>query len=407
MMKQTDILIIGGGVAGLTLAILLGREGVDVTLVDNAPPPPVSAIKPSGRTVALLESSLNVLRATDIWDAITSYAAPLKTMRLIDDSGQGPERTRADFNAADLGQDQYGYNIPNGILRAALHEQAKTVKSLRLLAPQTLQYYSTAPGGVTAHLGEGMELQARLIVGTDGRESAVRKIAGIKARKTPYNQTAITFLINHSRSHENIATEFHRPAGPLALVPLPGNQSSVVWVETPERAEELIRLKKSEFESLFRKEIHDILGGVTLETGLESWPLCAISARRLSAPRTALAAEACHVMSPITAQGLNLSLRDVAALAEITMDALRLGLDPGTPDILNRYEKRRRLDIKTRIHGVDGMNRMVNTNFEPLKALRRAGLKTVDSIPPLKTMAMRIGLAPEIDLGRLARGEAL
>ena len=222
-----------------------------------------------------------------------------------------------------------------------------------------------------------------------------------------YDQSAITCLINHSRSHSNTSTEFHRENGPMALVPLPGNQSSVVWVEKTETAQDLIKLKKQDFEQTLQDKTQDILGGITLEVGPECWPLCSIQAESLTASRVALIAEAAHVMSPITAQGLNLSLRDVAALAESIVDAARLGLDIGSQSVLRTYEKRRRIDIETRVFGVDTMNHVVSTDILGLKRLRRAGLKSLDTLYPLKTLAMQVGLAPRIDQSRLAKGDSL
>jgi 2-octaprenyl-6-methoxyphenol hydroxylase len=186
-----------------------------------------------------------------------------------------------------------------------------------------------------------------------------------------------------------------------------GNTSSVVWIEPSERADKFMRLKKDEFTQALQEQAHNMLGAILLESNPECWPLRTLKAKRLTAPRAVLMAEAAHVLSPITAQGLNLSLRDVAALAETIVDAARAGLDIGSTSVLNTYENRRRVDINTRVFGVDGMNKIVSTNRDALKGLRRAGLKTLDSITPLKKIAMRIGLAPEIDNGRLAKGQKL
>ena len=404
MTKQTDILIIGGGNAGLCLGALLHQAGADILVIDPRPAPKLKDIKPSGRTVALMETSINILKGTGIWDKLESHACPLKTMRIIDDSMASRDPLEAAFHAEDIGLEQYGFNIPNGILQATL---AETLPKKNYLTPKTLHDYSHEGTHVIARFDDGDEIKAKIIIGADGRGSVVRACAGIEASKRHYDQAAITCLINHSNAHQNIATEFHRPAGPLAFVPMNGNQSSVVWVETKAKAEELLKLKKQEFEHALQDASQDTLGGITLETGPQSWPLCSIKAKTLTAPRTALIAEAAHVMSPITAQGLNLSLRDIAALAEVLVDGMRVGLDPGDPALLQKYEKRRSLDINTRVFGVDGMNRIVSQDIEGLKGLRRAGLKVVHGLPGIKETAMRIGLAPQIDLGRLAQGEAL
>lgn len=404
---KTDVVIIGGGIAGLALAAILGRTGIGVHLVEPFPPPALKDVKPSGRTVALMESSLNIVRATGVWDKIAERSTPLRIMRIIDDSRPGQDSIDIEFPASDIGLEQFGFNISNAELRSALYETVRDIPKITRHVPQKLSTYTALDHSVTLALDDGTTIQAALLVGADGRNSAVREQAGIQCKTHEYGQKAITCLINHSRAHDNTSTEFHRPAGPLALVPLPGNQSAVVWVEDEARADALIALRKDEFTQTLQNLSKDILGGITLETGPECWPLSSIKAKTLTAPRVALIAEAAHVMSPITAQGLNLSLRDVATLAETIADAMRVGLDPGHRIILDKYLRRRRIDVNTRVFGVDSMNRIVSTDTDLLKGLRRGALKTIDSIPAFKKMAMRTGLAPQLDLGRLAKGEAL
>jgi len=403
--RQTQVLIIGGGVAGLTLAALLGDAGLNICVVEPYKPDTFKKTKLTGRTVALMESSLNILKATGAWERIEPLSNALEAMRIIDDSAAG-KPVDIEFPAYDIGLEQFGYNIPVGFLRAALFEHVKKLKNITILESR-FKDYEIDDSGIVVRLENGKSIKAQILIGADGRNSAVRRFAGIKTQEKKYNQSAITCVINHSHSHNNVSTEFHRPAGPTAFVPLPGNQSSVVWVENTDKANELIKLKKQEFEQALQDRTNDILGGITLEIGPECWPLCSIKAQSLTSPRLALIAEAAHVMSPITAQGLNLSLRDVAALAESIMDAARLGLDIGNANVLRTYEKRRNLDIDTRVFGVDHMNRIVSTDATALKRLRRAGLKSLETLPPLKTMAMQIGLAPQVDMGRLAKGENL
>lgn len=399
---KADILISGGGIAGLALGILLARAGLEVRLADPAPPAANAAA--SGRTVALMQNSLNILGATGVWPSLAAHATPMETMRIVDDNGG---RTEAEFHAADIGLPQFGYNIPNGILRASLHDIAQKTKNLSLHIPDALEQFTNEGPQVSAMLKSGKIIAARLLIGADGRKSLVRGLSGIDAREHDYKQSAITCLIAHSRGHNNTATEFHRPGGPLALVPMAGNMSSVVWIEPTERADKIMRLRKEEFTRALQEQTKDILGGIELASSPECWPLKSIRARNLTAPRVVLMAEAAHVISPITAQGLNLSLRDVAALAETIVDAARAGIDIGGANVLGKYGKRRRIDINTRVFGVDGMNKIVSTDAGALKGLRRAGLKTVDGIAPLRKIAMRIGLAPEIDNGRLAKGQKL
>lgn len=405
--NKSDVLIIGGGAAGLALALVLAETGLAVDVVDPQKPAPFSKTPVGGRTVALMNSSLNILKAANIWSRMEGLSAPLRVMRIVDDSVSGLAPVVSDFDSAAIGLAQYGFNLPAGPLRAALYEEAQKRRNITLHIPAKLESYSHEGAHITAVLEGGKEINTRLLVGADGRTSRVREIAGIKTWSKKYSQSAITCLINHSRSHQNIAHEFHRPGGPLAFVPLPGNQSSVVWVEKTEDANALMALSPEGFIATLQEASNDVLGGMTLEAAPECWPLSALRAKELTGPRMALMAEAAHVMSPITAQGLNLSLRDVAALAESIADALRLGLDIGSNAVLENYARRREVDIRSRMAGVDGMNSFVSTDILGVKQLRRAGLMALDKITPLKNFAMEQGLAPPVDKGRLARGETL
>lgn len=403
---QGDLIVVGGGVAGLTLAKLMGNIGLHVHLVEPYPPEAFSDTQASGRTVALMQASLNILKAAGLEDFCTEYGTPLNMMRLYDDSVPGQKPVISEFDAFDIGLDHFGLNIPNSLLRAKLYEDIKSSESITV-HQDSLCRFNVDAHEVYAHLESGTTLRAPLIIGADGRSSVVRDGSGIQVQKRVYDQSALTFIMNHSRSHDNISTEFHRPGGPFALVPMQGNQCSVVWVEKTADADSLMRLPKDAFENALQKATNNVLGGVSLETSPKSWPLCAIKAKDLIAPRTALIAEAAHVMSPITAQGLNLSLRDVASLAEELVHAARVGSDLGSAAIIKRYARRRSLDIGTRFAGVNGLNQIVSNDLLPIKDLRRTGLKMMDRFSPLKLGAMKLGLAPAFDQGPLARGEAL
>jgi 2-octaprenyl-6-methoxyphenol hydroxylase len=240
-------------------------------------------------------------------------------MRIIDDSVKGSRDVEAPFHACDIGLPRFGFNVPNDVLRAALFETARKNANVKIRAA-ALKDYEISRDAAIADLEDGTEIRAGLIVGADGRNSRVRKIANIKAGEKDYGQTAITALISHAKSHDDASTEFHRGSGPFALVPMPGKRCAVVWVEPAARADEILRLRRDEFIRLLSRNTRGILGDIRLESGPESWPLKSMNAESLTAPRAALIAEAAHVMSPIAAQGLNLSLRDAAALAETVTD---------------------------------------------------------------------------------------
>ncbi len=405
--KQTDIVISGAGAAGLALGVLLAKGGLSVAIIDPTHEDVFSNDALSGRSVALMNASLNILRATGVWEGLKAQANPLSCMKIIDISRPRAGILEESFEARDIGEEQYGFNIPNNALRVALFKAARAKKNIQFYLSDKLSDYKIEGHSVCVTLQNGHLIKSQLLVGADGRNSKVREIAGIAHETHSYDQSAITCVINHSNPHLDTSTEFHRPQGPLALVPLPGHQSCIVWVNSTERADVLLQLKPQEFTQALQEETHDVLGGITLETNPESWPLSSLKAKALTAERVALVAEAAHVMSPITAQGLNLSLRDVAALAETLIDAARLGQDIGGKVVLDAYEKRRRFDIETRVFGVDRMNRIVSNDIEAIKGLRHAGLKVLGHVAPLKRFAMRVGLAPAVDEGRLAKGEAL
>lgn len=405
---KSEIVIVGGGAAGLTLAVLLGRKGLSVDVIEKNPPAPLKDTPTSGKTVALMLGSLNILKGAGLEDFCEEHGTHMEVMRLIDDSLQKDGQYTSDFDSFDIDQPYFSKNIPDNLLRARLYDDLREMDNVTLHAPNTLRDFVVYPDGrAEVLLDDETIIATNLIVGADGRHSKVRELAGIDFEEKPYDQKALTFIINHSRSHNNTSTEFHREGGPLALVPMAGNQSSVVWIEKTDKAEELIKLPKDAFERAFQKATLDILGGITLETNPQSWPICAIDAKKLVAPRVALVAEAVHVMSPITAQGLNLSLRDVASLAEVIVDAKALGLDIGSETVLKQYDQRRKFDIKTRTMAIHTMNTIVKQKAKPVKELRRVALKALDRIKPLKTFGMKVALAPPFDQGRLLRGENL
>ena len=389
--NTTDIVISGGGVPGLTLALLLGRLGLAIAVLEPHPPAPAREIKPDGRTAALMAKSINILTSAGVWEACAPYAAALKTLRIVEGE------TRADFQSGEIGLPFFGMNMPNNLQRAILTEQAAKLPSITLLA-DSLSGFESDDFGVTVRLESGKSLRTRLLVGADGRRSKVRKDSGIAVRERDYGQSALTCLIDHTRPHDNISTEFHRPGGPFTIVPLPdtesGHRSSIVWVEYNDDADRFLKLRRQDFEAALQERSANLVGKITLATPPQSWPLKALRAKELTAPRVALIAEAAHVVHPLGAQGLNLSLRDAATLAEEIADAARRGQDIGSAVILDRYAYRRRADILTRVTGIDGLNRLVSNDISLLRSLRGAGLKTISALEPLRRFTMKEGVMP-------------
>ncbi len=402
---NADVIISGAGPAGLTLSLLLARAGFSVVLID--PEIPKTDDKPSGRTAALLNSSINVLKTAGIWEKVQSIGTPLKIMKIIDDSAGLENQITVAFEASDVGFEAFGYNIPNSLLKKALLENVKTTKNLTHLCPQKLVSYEINGTYVKARTENGQKIMASVIIGTDGRNSLVRKVADIDCTIRDYGQIAMTCLISHTKPHNFTSTELHRSGGPFTFVPMPQNQSSVVWVEKTEDAKKYLAMKKPEYERAIQDRTCGFLGTVKLESNPESWPLMYLDAKGLIGERSALAAEAAHVMSPIGAQGLNLSLRDVATLAEVLTDAARLGEDIGSKSVLARYERRRMVDIKSHVTGIDGLNRAVANDKGFVNDLRRLGLKGLQNVPALKNFAMTQGLVPSMDEGRILTSATL
>jgi 2-octaprenyl-6-methoxyphenol hydroxylase len=386
-MQKCKVTIMGAGVPGLSMALLLAQEGIEVTLCDKLKIPE----KPeplSSRTAALMQNSLALLEKIGIWPDFKPQACALSTLTIMDDSDfpRGEDKIiRQAFNASELGLDCFGYNIPIQSLRAALHQKAKDSENIMIHENAEISYEDDSI------------ISADLVIGADGRHSVVRDWAGIETTQKHYDQTAITCLVSHSLNHENTSYEFQRSGGPCTFVPAGDNRSSVVWVEKTSDAETFIKLPQKAFIQALQARSRDILGRIELlGHGAESWPLMTLKANTLIAPKTALIAEAAHVLSPLGAQGLNLSLRDVAVLYEEIMKARDNGQAIGSHNVLKAYENRRMRDLKTRFYGIDMLNSFIISDNPAVKLIRRIGLKNAMAISPLRQMLMQEGLAPAI-----------
>jgi 2-octaprenyl-6-methoxyphenol hydroxylase len=348
-----------------------------------------------------MAGSVNVLKSAGGWEGCEKAGAPLEILRIVDDNGR---RIQADFAASEIGLPWFAVNIQNGILRAALAARIAEMENVRCFIPARLAAAETDGGGVTATLEDGRRIRAQLLVGADGRDSKVREIAGIACRFHDFGQKAITCLLDHEKPHRNISTEFHRPAGPFTLVPLPGNRSSLVWAE---RAADADALLQGDVRAAIQERSAGMLGEIALASPAMAWPLRALRAKGLTAPRIALMAEAAHVLHPVGAQGLNLSLRDAAALAETIADAMRAGQDPGAASVLEAYARRRGPDILSRAAGTESLSNIMTSALPFAREMRRGGLRLVAGLPPLRRLAMQEGLAPGMAESRLAAGGRL
>lgn len=401
---KVDILIIGGGIPGLTLAAYAEQIGLQTGIVDPSLSVP-KTIELSGRTAAIMHGPLNLIKTLGVWENIKDKCSALKTLRIIDDSIEGKQPTKIDFRAHEIGLEEFGFNVPQNVLRQALLKYLQATKDIRFFET-TLHDFVVQDAFVQARTKDRKDIQAKLIIGADGKNSVTRNMAGIDAKEHDYGQRAITCLLNHTEAHDFISTEFHRSGGPFTLVPMPGKTSSLVWVEKEKDAQHFLRLDKADFVQALQQRSKNILGDITLKTKPESWPLKSVLAKTYIVPRVALMAEAAHAMSPIGAQGLNLSLRDVASLAEILKEAATNGEDIGKNSVLNRYETQRKADIETRVGGIHMLNLAVANHSKLLSLARQSGLNILKNVAPIKQFAMLRGLKPNFNDSRLLRGEA-
>ncbi|MBM3529492.1 MAG: UbiH/UbiF family hydroxylase [Alphaproteobacteria bacterium] len=394
-----EVAVIGGGPAGLTAAIALASAGIETALIGPEP-------SDDRRTTALLASSVAALEALGVWPDCAGQAAPLRTLRIADDTGRLIRAPEVQFEAGEIGLNAFGHNIENRHLLAALIRHAGAIGALTRLDTSADRI---EPGAhdVRIDLASGGAVSARLIVAADGRNSICRTAAGIDTDRRTYPQTALTFNLRHTRPHNDTSTEFHTEEGPFTLVPLPGLRSSLVWVAAPRHAERIAKLGPDALSAEIERRSHSILGRIEAEPGHGRFPLASETARCFARDRIALVGEAAHLIPPIGAQGLNLGLRDAACVAELAVEARRRGGDVGAHDVLERYDALRRRDVTNRAFAVDLLNRTLLSDFLPAQSARGLGLYLVGRVGPLRRAAMREGVAPAAWQPRLMRGEVL
>ena len=394
-----QVAIVGGGPAGLTAAIALAEAGIETALI-------AKAAADDHRTTALLAGSVTALDTLGVWPRCRDHAAPLRVMRIADDTSRLIRAPEVSFAADEIGLEAFGYNIANRELLAALNSRAGELSSLQRIEDEA-SAVETGDDNVTIRLCSGGAVTAKLAIGADGRRSMCRTAAGIETDGLSYPQIALTFNLSHARPHRGVSTEFHTENGPFTLVPLPGERSSLVCVVDEDDAERIEALDDGALAYEIEQRSHSILGKITVEPGRGRFPLAVQTARQFALHRIALIGEAAHAIPPIGAQGLNLGLRDAATIGELVVEACRDGGDPGAPDLLSRFDGGRRTDIKSRTFAVDLLNRSLLTDFLPVQGVRGLGLYLIDRIGPLRRAVLREGVAPSASQPRLMRGEAL
>lgn len=380
----TDIIVAGTGPAGLAAALAFADNGFAVTLAGPAPN------AGDRRTTALMAPSLAFLGRLGLREALTQKAAPLRAMRIVDATARLVRSPTVTFRAAEIGEEAFGYNIPNvelnRILGDAVAAHAGITWKKALVADWAL-----SGEAARATLADGTVAAGSLAVAADGRNSPARAAAGIRTHQRRHPQAALVLNFAHERDHGSVSTEFHTETGPFTQVPLPGRRSSLVWVVHPGTAETLMELGDAALSLRIEERMQSMLGKVAVEPGRQVYPLSSALPARFAARRVALVGEAAHIFPPIGAQGLNLGIRDVEDL--VTVAAAGRG-DPGAPAVLARYDGRRRPDILARTGAVNLLNLSLLSDFLPAQILRGAGLGLLGSLPPLRGFFMREGLRP-------------
>lgn len=382
--RDRKIVVAGTGPAGLVAALMLAHHGHAVTL---AGPLPQGRDR---RTVALMRPSLDTIAPLGVLDTLMPETAPLRAMRLVDATGRLVRSPTVTFHAGEIGEDYFGLNIPNARLT---EELAKVAESSPLIEwhESLVETWACESDHVTATLENGVEVTAKLAVAADGRNSPAREAAGISAKTRALPQAALVLNFSHAHDHGFVSTELHTQSGPCTQVPLPGMRSSLVWVLHPEDAERMNSLGDEELSLRIEEQFSSMLGRVTVEPGRQIYPLSTLMPSRFGQNRVALVGEAAHVFPPISAQGLNLGIRDVEDLVSV---ANAFPDDPGTTVAMSRYHAARRPDVLARSNSVNLLNASLLSGFLPAQVARSAGLSIIGSIPPLRALFMREGMRP-------------
>jgi 2-octaprenyl-6-methoxyphenol hydroxylase len=398
-----DVAVVGGGPTAMAAALAVATAGLQVALVGPTYDP--ACVVLDRRTTALLPTSLEMLTNLGVWQHCAEHAVNLEGVRIADDRGGLLRAPEVLFRADELGLTSLGANVPNSSLNLALWS-AIGASSVRRVSTAAATRVTPREADVVIELAEGGSIRARLAVAADGWGSLTRDAAKISTRTWDYGQTAIATTFRHARPHAGITTELHRRAGPLTTVPLPGQASSLVWVETPAEAARLMTLSEIAFSAELEAHLKGLLGPIGDLGPRATYPLAGLSAERMGANRIALVGESAHVIPPIGAQGLNLGLRDAAALAEHVGAARARGRDIGGPEVLDAYHAARVGDVLARTVSVDLLNRSLLIDFLPVQALRGLGLHLLSNISAVRRLAMRGGLSAAGPLPPLMRPNA-
>ena len=395
--RNIDIFISGAGPAGLLASISFASLGYSVICVD--PHKPVTHANDAGadlRTTAFLQPAKHFMQSLDLWAELKSYAVPMEIMRIIDAAGENwppREKTTKDFLSSDISDLPFGWNIPNWLLRRAFTEKANKYSNLELKFGLTTSSFIRRDDAAFVYLDDGSQIKAKLVIGADGRNSFIREKSQIKISRTEFFQKALTFVVTHEKPHQNASIEIHRSGGPFTFVPLADFEgkacSSVVWMESNKNIDRLLALNSKEFDKEVNNRSCSHLGKLNVISHITAWPIISQIAKQLTTKRTALIAEAAHVLPPIGAQGLNMSLADIKSLYDLVKDTSRLS---NIEKILDEYDKSRRLDIRTRVLGINALNEVSKSSLPIAQETRALGINFLHSSPQIRKGLMKLGL---------------
>ncbi|UXM96148.1 UbiH/UbiF family hydroxylase [Bartonella sp. HY329] len=381
---KSKIAIVGAGPAGMFAALKLAGHFDNILLIGP------STDQNDMRTTALMMPAIKQLDEIGIWQDLASKAAPLATMRIIDGTKRLIRSPCVTFRASEINEQAFGFNIPNISLNAALKTEVEQCKKITQL-PNHVTHYEHLDNEVQVTLDNGDIITTQLLVAADGRNSAAREAASIETRQWAYPQTAVILSFSHPLPHLNTSTEFHTSEGPFTQVPLPGNKSSLVWVQKPEKANRLLGLGPEALARQIEEKMGSMLGKVTIETPVQAWPMGGAVPKYFARNRTILIGEAAHVFPPIGAQGLNLGIRDVVDLTNAAAKNLE---DPGSDNAINDYNRHRKPDIWARTGFVHLLNRALLSDFLPVQMVRSGGLELLRQFSPLRTLFMHEAMQP-------------
>jgi len=412
---DADVIVGGGGLVGQTLALALDQAGVSVIVIDASKPADTLAPSFDGRAFAIAFASYRMWRALGIGDVLDATAQPIEEIMVTDGrlgAGArrgGPSLLHLHFDRRDLNDDgePLGLMCEARHVRLALDGAVKARPSIKMMQPMSVAAIERDAAGAAVTLANGEKLRAPLLVGADGRRSFVREKVGIRTIGWDYPVTAIVATIQHEKPHGGVAHEYFLPNGPFAILPLKGERSNIVWAEPRAAAEALLKMPEADFLAELRLRFGDFLGALSLEGPRFGYPLSLQLAERMIDARVCLAGDSAHGIHPLAGQGLNLGLKDCAALAECIADGVSVGLDPGDVSVLERYQRWRRFDNVSMALGMEFFDKLFSNDIAPLRAVRSLGLAAVNAAGPARRFFMKYAGGAAGDLPKLLRGESL